>query len=539
MDKDYEHATIEQLKQWSSERDAEALRKLAMAYLAGKLVERNPEKSFELFQESAALGNAKAMNSLGYSYRKGRGVKEDHLESIQWFSKAARAGNASAMFNMGVSFYYGRGVDQDYSRAFGWYKKAANLGHTDAMYSLARMYKYGRGVSKDAQLACDTYLKYAHHSGDVLGFFKAMKLARSQSALQDKFDDALTGLLEKNYPIYQCFKKACVGLEYAVDLDFAFREFMERVVECENQHLITKDSVLYHYTTASTIDQWLSRPYGVPEDKLRLYLLAYLHPEEGQYLWADEFALNPEIGHVVERLQADAYCFNQENHSVVAELYPQVYGTSLSKHADHLPLWQAYGQGQGVSIGIPIKTLKRFKNKISYGYSVEPEDPMTTDAQSSELLLYEVKYGEAAVMQCWTMLKKPLLYLLSLIDQVESLSTKRQLRVCIIRALAQLMYLYKHESHQAEQEVRILRLAPLHDRHLKLDEASPAQLYLETPPLLFQDEGVQLTLAPQTDRQRVRWLWLFRKKVMDGGLAQKVAVECSTIPAHHLDKQKS
>ena len=155
-------------------------------YLYGIGVEKNEEKSFELFVESVqSLNYSDKMYELGkkYIYGKEKNFEKgiywlkratDHLndeaaillskiyfegeitefdlnESAFWLSKITNADNfdVELAYKIADKYFLGKDVKKNVEIAIYWYKKLAEAGNIEAIYKLGEIYRYGQGVEKN------------------------------------------------------------------------------------------------------------------------------------------------------------------------------------------------------------------------------------------------------------------------------------------------------------------------------------------------------------------------------------------------------
>jgi len=125
--------------------DAEAMYELAMSYVRGDGIEKDPDEAFDWLEKAANLGNAKAQHELADIYRE----EEDFTEAFQWEQKAAEQGFPEAQYNLAIHYRDGIGTTANPKQAFFWYQKAATNGVLEAKDSLANCYLNGSGTSQD------------------------------------------------------------------------------------------------------------------------------------------------------------------------------------------------------------------------------------------------------------------------------------------------------------------------------------------------------------------------------------------------------
>ena len=116
-------------------------------------VEKDLEKAFSYYKQSAELGYAEAQNYLGFCYDNGNGCEENSEQAFCWYQKAAEQGLAVAQHNLGVCYETGDGCEENLEQAFYWYKKSAEQGYTKAQNKLGLCYDYGNGCEKNPEQA--------------------------------------------------------------------------------------------------------------------------------------------------------------------------------------------------------------------------------------------------------------------------------------------------------------------------------------------------------------------------------------------------
>lgn len=153
---------------------------LATMYWNGEGVEKNLDKAFKLFKQSADLGNTQSMSELAEIYLKGELVPKDESKALEWITKSFEKNAADyelfydgdekfnakfeALYNL-ANIYY---ADEDYApncdksledkkRAFEIFQQLDELGFSHARYRIARMYERGEYVAKDTAKALELY----------------------------------------------------------------------------------------------------------------------------------------------------------------------------------------------------------------------------------------------------------------------------------------------------------------------------------------------------------------------------------------------
>ncbi len=129
--------------------DASAQYELAMAYDAGRGVQRDLSKVAHWCAKAAEQGQAAAQNCIGSLYQFGDGVPQDDAAAMSWYEKAVAQDYGEAYTNLGYIYDLGKGVAQDRARAVGLYLKGAEKGSVNAMLNVGVSYWNGAGVAVD------------------------------------------------------------------------------------------------------------------------------------------------------------------------------------------------------------------------------------------------------------------------------------------------------------------------------------------------------------------------------------------------------
>lgn len=104
-----------------------------------EIVDKNYEKAFELYRQSAEQGSAKAKYSLWTCYSEGIGVAKNEDEAYKWLLDAACDEYPEAQYTLGC--IWGKGTYNtrvDLIEAEYWFRLAAEQGHTKAIDSLKK-----------------------------------------------------------------------------------------------------------------------------------------------------------------------------------------------------------------------------------------------------------------------------------------------------------------------------------------------------------------------------------------------------------------
>ena len=77
-------------------------------------------------------GNVSAYTGLGLCYKNGIGVERDIQKTVELFEEAAEQKHAYGQYNLGWCYEEGIGVEQDEQKAIKLYEKAAEQGYIKA-----------------------------------------------------------------------------------------------------------------------------------------------------------------------------------------------------------------------------------------------------------------------------------------------------------------------------------------------------------------------------------------------------------------------
>ena len=108
----------------------------------------SPAINTGLFSQ-AEKGDARAQYHLAVAYLNGHGVAKNPGLALKWLDKAAQQDHADAQFALGTIHFTGRGVRQNFQTAFKWFERAAQQNHAEAQYQVGLMYRSGGGVAID------------------------------------------------------------------------------------------------------------------------------------------------------------------------------------------------------------------------------------------------------------------------------------------------------------------------------------------------------------------------------------------------------
>lgn len=169
--------------------DMQALCNLGLSYEFGVGVDKNANKAFELYKQSALLGYDRGMYNLAYCYMRGSGTAEDHVAAAKYFEKAALKGHVNAMYNVAIMYLNGDGVNKDCKKATEWFYRAAQNNNIESIFYLGYCYMNGLGVSKNPVMAVRYFAKAAD-GGDAEAMFNLAYCYYNGSGVEQDKDKA-------------------------------------------------------------------------------------------------------------------------------------------------------------------------------------------------------------------------------------------------------------------------------------------------------------------------------------------------------------
>jgi hypothetical protein len=175
-----------------------ALNNLGVQYEWGIGTAADAGRAFELFRESAELGNPVGMANAGRMLALGKGVPRDMAAALMWLNKAIDAGFPRAAMWLGnIYLKPPDGSPSDPVLAAQVFRKGALRNYGPAQFALAQLYEDGHGLPRDLPMA---YLYYglANANGERAGAPKLADLeAKMPASDRDRAHKLLEGALPK------------------------------------------------------------------------------------------------------------------------------------------------------------------------------------------------------------------------------------------------------------------------------------------------------------------------------------------------------
>jgi TPR repeat protein len=146
-------AAIAQFQPLVVQESSPAQYQMALIYLNGYGIKKDPNKAFELLSLSSSQNYPDALFTLSLMYSEGDVVDKDLKTAFSLMERAAIKNLPSAQFNLGVMYFNGTGTTKDNKKAARWYETAAKQNYALAQFNLALMYSEGLGVDKSIELS--------------------------------------------------------------------------------------------------------------------------------------------------------------------------------------------------------------------------------------------------------------------------------------------------------------------------------------------------------------------------------------------------
>ena len=147
-------AAVRLFREASDQKDGVGLYNLAACYALGEGVAKNETTAFELYSQSASIGNVDALDIMGdYYYSGRRPCVQDYEAAVRFFKEACALRNAEATYKLGFCYEHGQGVRSKKNLATALYIISASLGSSVAKARATTMLEMGvyySGIDKSA-----------------------------------------------------------------------------------------------------------------------------------------------------------------------------------------------------------------------------------------------------------------------------------------------------------------------------------------------------------------------------------------------------
>jgi len=217
----------EQLEKMSAEGDAQAKFTLALRYLEGQVLKKDPEKCFAFAKEAAEKGHLYALSIYGNHLLRGLGCKAEPQKAFHILKQAVEKGSYISWNDIAYCYKQGLGCEKSLEKAFQWYKLAAEVdGSGNSECALAECYQEGLGCQKDLKEAVKWYTKAAEKNNPEAQYQLATCLLLGEGC--DQNPDLSFAWFKKaannNHSVAQCMLgillKDAIGTEQALDESF-------------------------------------------------------------------------------------------------------------------------------------------------------------------------------------------------------------------------------------------------------------------------------------------------------------------------------
>lgn len=492
-----------------------AISDTAIRYKEGDGVPTDEKRFFVLMKTAAEKAYEDAMLELAFAYRDGMGTAKRLRSYFRWLTKAAEAGNEEAMFHLAFAYKNREGVTRrSIQKFFRWLHEAANKGQPDALFHLAVAYRDGEGTTAD-RLHYSRWMKKAAEAGIPAAMYHlAMFYLTKGKPNLEAFSEWINKALKAGHPkafiasgLDDLRKElgAKISLKTLVALHEDLNELFRIVMEIKRSHIVKKEDAkdgVAHFTRFATLDSMLPAKPSQERatNRLRLYNFAYMNdPQEGKRLLDEKMPEGKSLRIFFSEEGVTDNPLSWEEHE------SSVYIGSFTLRGDDLDMWRTtYGSnGQGYCIVTPVDAFDQEAinepEDLHGGEGIKVTKGMFRETVFLETTLYAVRYEEKDVKDTLNRLTPRLEKIIArrsaLKDKTKSLD--RTVRLII----SHILYLYKNEHFQSEEEARLISPFDVSFEYLNLDSRDqPSKLYVESPDFLLK-KGSRIIIGPTVERQ--------------------------------------
>lgn len=199
---------------------ADALACKGYMYYAGDMVEKDLDKSVQLFTKAIELGSGYAAYRLGIIYEEGyRKGEADYQLALENYEKAAELGNIYGYEMSGRYHLVGFAGEANLQKAFDYYSKGVEMGSSYCMVELAFMYEEGNGVEQDTVKTYEL-VKQAAENDYAYAFYLLGRCYKYALGTEENPDEAIRYLqmgAEQNLAKAQTELALCYEEGYGVE----------------------------------------------------------------------------------------------------------------------------------------------------------------------------------------------------------------------------------------------------------------------------------------------------------------------------------
>jgi len=255
----------EQLEKMAAEGDAQAKFTLALRYLEGKVLKKDPEKCFACAKEAAEKGHLYALSLYGDHLLRGIGCKAEPQKAFQILKQAVEKGSYLSWNDIAYCYKEGLGCEKSLEKAFQWYKLDAEVrGRNEC--ALAECYQEGLGCQKDLRAAVKWYIKAAEKNDPKAQYQLVTCFLLREGCVPnpDLSFARVKKAANNNHPTAQCIDESFQWFESAAAEEFYPAFFIialcyEKGIDVEKN----PEKALYWYTKA---EAWENQ---MPEEALK------------------------------------------------------------------------------------------------------------------------------------------------------------------------------------------------------------------------------------------------------------------------------
>lgn len=484
----------------------------AIRYKEGDGVSTDEKSFFELMKKAAEKAYDDAMLELAFAYREGMGTAKRLRSYFMWLTKAAEAGNKEAMFHLAFAYKNREGIPRRNIREFfRWLREAAKREpakeeQPDALFHLAIAHLEGEGTKK-SRVSYSRWMKKAAEAGIPAGMYHlAMFHLEKAKPDRQEFSKWIKSSLKAGYDrafiasgLDDLSKELRVSHKDLMALHKDLNNLYETVMKIKRTHIVEKKKAregVAHFTRFETLDSIL--PVDISPEKattrLRLYNFAYMNdPQEGKRL-LDENILKENL--LREFFSGED---NLDNPLWWEEHESSVYIGSFTLRGDELDMWRTtYGNnGRGYCIVTPLEAFNQEEMNASEAHGGEGINVTAGSFKATAFLsttLYAVRYEERDVKNTLNKLKPNL-------DKIKKGKSKlrgdtKALDRTVRLIVSHILYLYKNEHYQSEEEARMISPFDISFEGLKLDSREkPSRIYVESLDFLLS-KGSRIVIGP-------------------------------------------
>jgi TPR repeat protein len=505
---------VEWLKQAVRLDDNEALYMLAIAHKDGTGVPTNDQQFFHWMKRAAARGYSDAMYDLAFAYREGTGIRRSKNSYFKWLAKAAAdEEQKDAKLHLAFAYRDGVGVQADNGLFFAQLKEAADAGQKDAKFHLAIAYRDGDVVPASNELFF-TWMEAAAKAEIPAAMYHLAMAYWTGTGTAYSFDNFFFWIRRA---LKAGYSKAFIASELAdlqegnesgalINLNTDLNHLFDEVLQIKKEHVVPmgrQHKYVAHFTTFDALTSMLpEKPSSDQQsNRLRLYNFAYLNdPMEGRRLLDKRMPISRSL--------ADPFFEGGDMDNPISWKAHEssVYVGSFTLRGDELDMWRAYGNdGDGFCVLTPLDAFEQETDEDNQprhgGEIVKVSTVRREPTKDLPTTLYSIRYKDTQVTKT---LERIAAVLKRIEGQREGFGEKKERINRVVRLIVNhILYLYKNDHYETEQEARMLADFDIRADFLRPDERRPARVFVESQDFLFKQKGSQIIIGPRVPDKTV------------------------------------